>query len=236
MNIFRKIKTFILDSLYPPHCLSCQKEGRFICQDCFQKINYYPNQVCPLCEIKSPLGKVCHTCLQSSENSYLDGVYVSTFYHHNKIIKKLIHRFKYHYNRDLGHCISNLYLTNLEKSFFDNSLITFVPLHYGRRWMRGFNQSREISYFLGKSTGTKFLKLIQRVKNTPQQSKLLAVDRLTNVVNAFSLLKGVKISDSCKKIVLIDDVATTLATLQECAKVLKKEFNIPVWGMVLARA
>lgn len=90
-----------------------------------------------------------------------------------------------------------------------------VPLHRSRRRARGFNQAEELARHLGP----RVLPALRRVRATPSQTDLPASRRHANVRGAFALLRGIDVRDL--SVVLVDDVSTTGATLEACARVLK---------------
>lgn len=115
---------------------------------------------------------------------------------------------------------------------FKNALVIPVPLHPRRERWRGFNQAeliaRELAdYFnLDMSVGG-----LIRIKHRKPQTKLNKQDRKNNIKNCFAWRLG---GLSGKKIILVDDVATTGSTLNECARVLKKNGAGEIWGLVAA--
>jgi ComF family protein len=120
-----------------------------------------------------------------------------------------------------------------------NSIMTFVPLNPWRKRFRGFNQSELLAVKLSKSQNTKCVKLLKRVKNTKKQVGLKRGQRLKNLKEAFEINKKVveelSASSFQPSAIIVDDVMTTGATLEECAKVLKKAGIKKVYGLVVAR-
>lgn len=103
-----------------------------------------------------------------------------------------------------------------------------VPLHPQREKMRGFNQARLLAEQLGLPA-----EMLKRIKNKHPQAELPREDRLKNLKNSFKISGKFDLSN--KKIVLVDDVCSTGATLNECAKVLRQAGAKEIWGLVLAR-
>ena len=93
-----------------------------------------------------------------------------------------------------------------------------VPLHFLRKWKRGYNQSAIICQALQRVYGGEIMPILKRKINTPSQTSLTRKERKLNVKGAFML--NVKTFDKNKTYVLVDDVFTTGATLNECASVL----------------
>ncbi len=257
LKLFQKTKSFILDTLFPIHCLSCQKEGSFICADCLQKIPLLSFQVCPKCEkLMTESGRLCAGCRR--EKPPLDALVAAVKYKDNHI-SKLVHFFKYNFAADLSVPLGAL----LAKIILKNNLplpdiIIPVPLHQRRLRWRGFNQAELLANYVSENltpgfTIQVFSNLIIRQKYTPPQMKIgKYAERRKNIRNAFTVNRKYFISEknrlsefSCdskkikmlenKKILLIDDIATTGATLFECAKVLKQNGAKKVFGAVIAR-
>jgi len=239
------IKDFILDMIFPIHCIACDKIGAWICDECFRKIILKNEQVCPLCKKSfTANGETCFSCRYESD---IDGVLVASFYRKDKaktILAKLIHYYKYRFISDINLPLGKI----LEKSILLSSLklpdiIVPVPLHHRRLRWRGFNQSQLLAHYLGinLTPGLEipvFKNIILRNRYTlPQMQVKNRLDRKNNVKGAFIFNKkefhSKQIKD--KNILLVDDIITTGSTLFECAKVLKKNGAKKAYAIVLAR-
>ncbi len=99
-------------------------------------------------------------------------------------------------------------------------LISWVPLHWWRRWCRGYDQAELLARKVGDLSGQGTYRLLRRVRWTAPQTHLSRRDRRDNVRGAFALRPGVHVRD--RKILLVDDVLTTGATANEAAGVLRK--------------
>lgn len=228
----RKALHWIVNTLFPVHCVHCGHEGKWLCRSCFQKITFKDNYCCPWCGRFSFYG---HTCPQCRQSYWLNGVWVVGEYE-NAILNNCIKKFKFKGIKDLAHPLSvlvSLYKKNnrIQKEF---DVIVPVPLHARRMLSRGYNQStllaKKISLvFHGKIHED----IIIRVKDTSPQTHLNMENRLKNIQGAFTIIDKTAVQG--KKILLIDDVMTTGATLNECAKELAKAGASEIWGIVLAR-
>ena len=125
--------------------------------------------------------------------------------------------------------------TEPREILWETDYILAVPLHKKRLRWRGFNQAEYLAKRVADHFGLIFRDdIIIRQKYTPPQVKIRDYkERAKNIKGAFKCLSPRSIKN--KKIILIDDVCTTLSTLGECAKVLKKAGAKEVWGLVLAR-
>jgi ComF family protein len=223
----------ILNLLFPPRCVSCKKEGCFICPDCMDKLKQR--------RIHSGFYKT------GCEFKYLDGVIYAFDYALNPAIHHAIHHFKYKYNEDLK-VYFGLFLSRKlsELSMTKNKKIILipVPLHSKRLNERGFNQAELIAREIQKNLGGKadVLHLLKRSRYTSQQAKLSKRERHLNLEDAFVYCipnsGRLRRPQSGQQPVyfIVDDVCTTGATLENCAKVLRKAGIERVYGLVVARA
>ena len=107
-----------------------------------------------------------------------------------------------------------------------------VPLHWTRKWSRGFNQSLILAKAVSKTLGIPVLSALRRTKRTKDQTKLSREARLANVRGAFRAVCKVK----GRKVLLLDDVTTTGATLEECRRVLTQAGAAEISAAVVALA
>lgn len=213
---------FFLKSLFfPKECLDCGKLGEFICSDCLKKIPIRPSK---------PPEKIRY-------QDYLDQVHVASFYANN-ILARLIDLYKFHYQENLGKILSQIAIDYLKKNQLTTTLSDFIliplPLHRRRYLERGFNQSQIIAQNIKQYLNTPLIDdSLIRTKYTKHQTKLNMNKRLKNISGVFSITNKQKIIG--KKILLIDDVVTTGASLNEAAKILRQNGAIKVIGLVLAK-
>lgn len=230
------ILTFLLDLIFPKFCVSCNIEGTWLCKKCYSEIQIKDKQCCPICR-KINDGSVCFDCKKLSP---LDGLIVSTNYT-DKLIKELIHLYKYQYIKSLYlplACLLHKTIkkpeTGIKKIFNNDTIIFAIPLHKKRYLERGYNQSDLLTEYIAKKNNLAYYKkLIRRIKNTDIQAKLSKKDRYLNLKSAFTISN--KFDFYGKNVIIIDDVATTLATLNSCASLLKNAGANQVWGLVIAR-
>lgn len=246
MNFFSTASDLILDTLFPIHCLSCRQGGKWLCDVCFSKIQLSPYQVCPYCEREiTERGGICLKCRQYhlAQNKIipLDSLIVSSYYT-NKDLAKLIHYFKYAFIEDLREPLGNLLLKSLiENNINLPDLIIPIPLHHRRLRWRGFNQSELLAKLVGQKLAPGLnipvaTEIIYRKKyTTPQMSVKNYKERKKNVSKVFAVDKNFKKSIEDKTILLIDDIATTGATLEEAGRLLKQNGARNVIGAVIAR-
>lgn len=196
--------------------------------------------ICFFCREYSD-GLICNHCQSLIEYSHreinlnlpnLDKVYYSVLY--NRFIREKIHAFKFNGKNYLYKPFGEiLLLTIYERQIRDRiDVISFVPIHRRKNILRGYNQSQLVAEYLAKKLDKPLLtdNLI-KVKWTKDQNTLGKMDRSTNLKNSF---KAVNINDfKSKKILLIDDIITTGATMEECSKVLRQNGAKKIYGLAI---
>lgn len=251
-QIIKKVKKitasmwlFFLDLVFPIECLGCGRDGLWLCGGCFKKIKFKPRQYCLHCKKENDFGQFCPSC---GVNYDLDGVWIAALYD-ELLISRAIKDLKYHFITALADDLSRLIILFVDKMIepsrdlklnspaailnFNDNLVVPVTLAKKRLRWRGFNQAELLAR---KVAGKYNLELdsgnLIRVKHKKPQAKLAEVARLKNIKDCFEWRGG----DLKKKnIILIDDVVTTGATLNECAKVLKAAGAGQVFGLVVAK-
>lgn len=234
------VKLF-LDILFPWQCFYCKKETSNpypLCQKCQRNIPINYSFICPVCR-KRIVNFSKRSC---SCKTYIDALGIVSSYE-NVVLKKAIHIFKYQYIISLHLPLSDLMIRFLKETNFiseidkKNILLIPVPLHKRKKRQRGFNQSELLAKTLAAHFSLNFYpEIIFRIKNNPPQAKINNFsEREKNVKNVFQVSpSNLKVIKS-KWIILVDDVYTSGATMQEAAKVLKKNGAKKIIGLVLAK-
>ncbi len=204
-----------------------------MCASCWQNILQQRTQVCPWCYMPSKQGEMCLGCRLKYPYYFLDGLLAASSFAENLLLQKAIHAFKYDFIRDLGEPLAKLLLPLI--TFPRESIVLCpVPLHEKRLQWRGFNQAELLAYYLSKKTGICQQQLLARRHFKRPQMELSREERLTNMKNAFRFC-GDGTTSLPTTVLLIDDVATTMTTLQACAAALKAGGIKKVYAIVLAR-
>lgn len=237
--VLKKIGVGILDTLFPIHCFGCDTQDEYLCQAC---LNIFPRRLrqrCPTClKATTPQGVVCSSCFGIHS---LDGLFAASLYR-SPIVSASLHIFKYRFipafAKPLGHWLAERIV---EADVALPAYFIPVPLHQRRLRFRGFNQSlllaRTLADILTPGFAIPVLEncLLRTRATKPQMKTKTREERLNNLKNAFAFTKKSASLIQGKTLWLIDDVATTGTTLEECAKVLKKAGAKKVFGIVLAR-
>lgn len=218
----------ILDFIFPQRCVSCKKIGKYICSACIKKIEYITQPICPVCSSPAIGGATHPRCMHPWG---IDGMYAAT--HYRGPIKKAIHLLKYRYVSDVVETLVKLLIERYPKTLPPLDCLVPVPLFPKREKYRGFNQSFLIAQLLSRYASVPVDKrCLTRNRMTLPQADLPRSRRLANVRGVFACGEDCNLQD--KSVGLVDDVATTMTTLSECAKVLKRSGAKRVWGIVLA--
>ncbi|MHB8842981.1 MAG: double zinc ribbon domain-containing protein [Candidatus Aquicultor sp.] len=224
---------------FPEKCHFCRtllniqgEEIPGLCPACEKDIKWLFDPYCPRCGRPFPKGSTSHLCADClREKTSFDWGRAAALY--QGVLAEAIQRFKYQGEVNLARPLSWFWnKINLENIPFE--AIIPVPLHPVRLRERGFNQALLLGKTLGKIHHKKVLTgALRRVRNTIPQVQLDHSERAKNVRGAFAVRKKQEILD--KRLLLVDDVFTTGATVNECAKVLKKSGAREIIILTLAR-
>lgn len=225
-----KLKGIALDLFFPQKCLGCGKEGSLLCSSCCQSLPRIVPPICPRCGRPQSGGVICPACV--SWNSELDGIRSPLQF--EGLVRRAIHDLKYNNIRALSKPMSVILKEYLAESLVPGEVLVPVPLHPKRMRERGYNQSALLAYGLGKLAGLPVSDdCLIRTRVTPPQARTASVDeRRHNVEKAFACRnQGL----SGKRVIVVDDVSTSGATVSACARALKEAGAKSVWALVLAR-
>ena len=219
-----KILKKISEIIFPNHCISCSEivsPDSLFCQDCFVKLQFISEPKCQICsypfevELKH-LPPFCAKCL-SKKPKYDQTL---TVFRYNDTISKPLSDLKYCDSTFLAKKFARIFIANFKDEIANCDFICAVPLHVSRLKKRKFNQSILIAKNLDQK---KFIPdLLWRLINTKSQVSLKKQQRQKNLKKAFLVNQKYRSKIKNKKILLIDDVITTGATVEGCSKALKK--------------
>ncbi len=207
-------------------CGSMSHDGLW-CAACDAALPYFNAAHCPVCALPTPSGAVCGHCLSQPP------IFTRTIavFGYAFPLDKLIQNMKYGEQLALAHAFAKKLVQRIDRSYLPDYVIA-MPLHPAKLRERGFNQSLLLAATVARELKLKLLPdACQRVRDTPPQSALPWKERKKNVRNAFCCdmdLTG-------KRIVLVDDVLTTGASLNALAEAVSKQGAIEVGAWVVAR-
>jgi ComF family protein len=216
-----------VDFIYPPDCASCGKPGALLCEDCKEKIQRIFDPLCPICGYPSTATGICQNC----RNDPPPYTALRSWAEFEGPLRKALHRLKYENDLGLGVEFSLPLLRIIEKEKWNFDYIIPIPVSKEHRKVRGYNQAAIIAKPLAIDIPL-FEKAIMRVKETESQVKLSREERFKNLHSAF-LGNSAKLIN--KKVLLVDDVATTGATMISCSKTLREFGCTQVFCITVAR-
>jgi len=205
-------------------CILCKKFIGPVCENCLNKVFIPRSPSCFACNKLTQNGKTCPTC---RARYYVSGV-IAPFRHSD--VRELIHVYKYEHDRSLA----NFFATQLQSSLTNHKfdVLTFMPTTGRRQRMRGFNQAELLCREISRGLYIKPQQTLIRTRHKPQVGASKE-QRVSSVEGNFYPISH-KIRH--KKILLVDDVVTTGATINEAARTLKEAGALSVWVLVIARA
>ncbi len=233
----------VLDLVLPSTCAYCNSPTEasavpFFCSACWSDFSVLSGPFCPSCgrpfESSEALSHspdhVCQSCRmkpprfdQALSVGYFEGS-----------LREAVHQFKYRPCHALGKPLGAWMSGNLRVLTSIDSIMP-VPLHRSRLRRRGFNQALLLAYPLSRDNDMPLcFDNLWRVRPTRPQVELSGEDRIKNVAGAFALRRPLEVAGA--SVLLVDDVFTTGATLNECANVLKIAGAASVTALTLARA
>lgn len=195
-----------------------------IIKDIFQgiiEIIYPIEDKCIICNEDECYG-ICNACLNKIKAIPLkyQGDIISYGYY-GGILKELILKFKYKSDFTAGTILSNLLTEYIINNItYEDYVITYVPLSKKSKRKRGFNQCEYIAKYIAEKISINCMEILVKERETKEQKLLNRDERMLNLYGAFNIKSKIDVKDM--KIILIDDVTTTGATLKECCRVLKK--------------
>ena len=218
-----------LNLIYPPRCAVCHRGGSWLCSACQDNIEFIQPPICPSCGKPTSTPRLCLSCRMAPLQ--IDGIRAVGYL--EGTLRTAIHRFKYSNIRTLATPLGQLMAQYLSRNQLPVDIVVPVPLHAQRLKERGYNQAALLAREISKTLGLPLLENgLSRVRSTVPQVGLAARQRRDNVRGAFHCadrrLKN-------QRVLLIDDVCTTGATLEACGLALRETGVSSVWGLVLAR-
>lgn len=215
-NRMARLDNWVLEVLFPTRCIICRKpmepESIRICSHCRRVLPYAKRG-----EITGHLFSGC-----------------SAAFHYQEPLRNAILRYKFQgrqsYGKTFGHFVAEAVAWDLEGA----ALVTWAPLSKKRLRKRGYDQAKLLAQAAAEELGLPLAPTLEKVRNTKVQSRLRRADqRKANVKDAYRPLKGLDLTG--QRVLLIDDICTTGATLDSCTKALLEAGAVDVTCGVLAR-
>ncbi len=220
----------VVDLLFPARCVGCGAYGSFLCQSCQAELPRARPPRCPICWQPQRQGTPCRRCRE--ERPAFQGA--RSPYLYEGAAREAVHALKYSYVSALARPMAQLMACYVEEEAIEADLLVPVPLYVRRQRSRGYNQSALLARELSRLCGLPMAEQgLARRRNTPVQARSADAEaRRRNVADAFVAdrrwVEG-------KRVLVVDDVMTTGATVNACARALGQAGAGSAWALTFAR-
>lgn len=234
-STLRNISNYLL----PSQCLlcACTLNGELLCAGCLTDLPHLSaTKTCKQCSLGlNTADTLCGHCLRHPPA--FSGSVIPFAYQYP--LNALIHKFKYRGHLASGKLLGQLLAQHMQQRSQNSEwqapdLLIPTPMHWTRRWRRGFNQAEILTRYIASELKLPFaLHLIKRTQRTPSQKELSRLERQKNLRKAFAISLKDRQQIAGKRIALIDDVVTTTATVRELSQLLIKAgaADVQVWAL-----
>lgn len=230
----------LLDVVYPPRCVVCQRPGAVVCAACLSSMHPPAAPTCAKCgatipDAGSPVPRLCPDCAAGRGLAHLDGIRVATKY--AGAGRTALLALKFGGQQRVAELLALLMVAPFECDIRSADIVIPVLLHAARKRDRGYNQAELLARALARHEGLRVrTDILERTRATEAQTHLSAQERRRNVAGAFRLTSPEAAATvQGKRILLVDDVTTTGSTLDAAAEPLRAAGAECVWGLAFAR-
>jgi ComF family protein len=229
---------FALDIALPTQCVACREpvDGEGVCAECWAKLSFIAKPYCPRLGI--PFVYDPGPELLSMEAIANPPAYrrARAAVRYDDVARTLVHALKYHDRTDLAPTMGRWMARAGAELLDEADVLVPVPLHWRRAWGRRYNQSGALAREVGRQSGVKVAtEALRRVRPTEQQIGLSRAQRAANVQGAFKVAPDRMGDIQGRRVVLVDDVLTSGATTDACARALLRAKAAEVDVLVFAR-
>lgn len=230
----------VVDLVYPPACAVCgTSTGRHrgLCPKCWSALRFIERPYCEVLGIpfSHDLGPGILSAEAIANPPPFDRLRSAAF--HDQTVRTLVHGLKYRDRTDLAPMMAQWMLRASDGTVAACDAILPVPLHRTRMFLRKFNQAAELGRHMARQAERPFLPAtLLRIRRTRQQVGLGARAREDNVRGAFAVAEGREADVFGKRLVLVDDVYTTGATVAAAARALRRAGAADITVLTFARA
>jgi ComF family protein len=227
-----------LDVALPKLCVACRApvDGDGVCAECWARLSFIAAPFCPRLGI--PFVYDPGPGLLSMEAIADPPAYTRAraAVRYDDVARTLVHALKYQDRTDLAPTMGRWMAGAGRELLAEADLLVPVPLHWRRGWSRRFNQSGALGRAIQRQSGVKMAsEVLRRVRPTEQQVGLSRAQRASNVQGAFKVSTDGRADIARRRVVLIDDVLTSGATVDACARALLRAGAADVDVLVFAR-
>jgi ComF family protein len=235
----RTLLAVACDLALPPTCIACRvpvADDGGLCPACWSRLGFISR---PFCErLGTPFAVDLGDGLVSPAAIAEPPAYgrARAVAHYDDIARKLVHALKFGDRLDLARPLGRMMAQAGAELLHDADALVPVPLHWTRLWRRRFNQSAALADVVGRASGRPvWLDVLVRRRRTGHQIGLSRAERARNVQGAFAVPEAWRAEVRGRRLVVVDDVLTTGATLEACARALSRAGAERVDVLVFAR-
>ena len=228
----------VLDLIYPSKCVFCGsilgRDEQGACEKCERRLPYVSEPVCLRCgkPIADPEGTLCADCSRRDDTALTQS---AALWVYREDTKKAMRDFKYggcerdasYYGRAVMERLRGRILS------WRPEVIVPIPIHRRRERYRGYNQAGLLAEKLGEGLGLPVEPLLRRTRYTVPQKELSPGERKANLRQAFAVDEELMDAAHFQRILLVDDIYTTGATLETCAGLLREAGAGEVYAVCL---
>src|SRR5882757_132987 len=235
---FAHIPRLALDIALPTLCVSCREpvDGEGVCANCWSKLSFSAKPFCPKLGIPfvyDPGPELLSMEAIANPPAYARARAAGRY---DDVARTLVHALKYQDRTDLAPAMGRWMARAGQELLEEADVLVPVPLHWRRGWSRRYNQSGTLARVISRQTGVKLAsEALRRVRATEQQIGLSRSQRATNVQGAFKVAADRTADIEGRRVVLVDDVLTSGATTDACARALLRARAAQVDVLVFAR-
>jgi ComF family protein len=227
-----------LDIALPTLCVSCREpvDGEGVCAECWARLSFIAPPFCPRLGIPfvyDPGPDMLSMEAIASPPAYTRA---RAAVRYDDVARTLVHALKYQDRTDLAPAMGRWMARAGRELLDDADVLIPVPLHWRRAWRRRFNQSGALARVIERQSGVRLAaEALRRIRPTEQQIGLSRTQRASNVQGAFKVASDRQAMIAGRRVVLIDDVLTSGATVDACARALLRAKAAAVDVLVFAR-
>lgn len=231
-----------VDLLFPPRCMACRAAARVagprihFCGACATSIDRERGkEACPTCAATVAQHEVRAGRCAECRNTRPKILALARVGPYHGVLGELLRQYKYSRREELLPVLADWLISALRLTDWlpDVEAVTCVPTHWRRQVRTRFYPAADLARYAARRLDIPFVPLLRR-KPGPHQVGLSYSERLNNVLGVFSMRRGTELKGA--RILIIDDVRTTGATLNECAKVLRRAGAARTYGAVVVRS